>query len=97
VHFKSPAGSTVEILLAEIRAGPLKLLSGVVNRPPACGPISPLLDCLSQICPGYDYTILMVDFNFNLEADYPEKRELFDILDIFSLSMIPTASTHHAS
>jgi hypothetical protein len=78
--------------LGEKRAGPLKLLSGVVYRPPACGPISPLLDCLSHFCPGYDYTILMGNYNINLEADSPEKRELLDILDIFSLLMTPTAS-----
>jgi hypothetical protein len=93
-RYTSP-GSAVEILLAEIRASPLKLLSGIVYCPPACGPISLLLDCLSQFCPGYDYTILMGDFNINLETDCPQKRELLDILDIFSLSMIPTVSTHH--
>jgi hypothetical protein len=89
------AGSAVEFLLAEIRTGSLKLLGGVVYRPPACGPISSLLDCLSQFYPGYDYTIFMGDFNIYLEANSPEKRELLDILDIFSISMIPTASTHH--
>jgi hypothetical protein len=78
---------------SEIRAGPLKLLGGVVYRPPACGPISLLLDCLSQFYPGYDYTILMGDFNINLEANSPEKRELLDILDNFSISLISTAST----
>jgi hypothetical protein len=31
---------------------------------------------------------LMADLNINLEADSPEKRELLDILDIFSISMI---------
>jgi hypothetical protein len=36
----------------------------------------------------------MGDFNINLEADFPEKRELLDILDIFTFSMIPTSSTH---
>jgi hypothetical protein len=38
-------------------------------------------------------TNLMGDFNINLETDSPEKRELLDILDIFSLLMILT--THH--
>jgi hypothetical protein len=37
----------------------------------------------------------MGDFNINLEADSLEKRELLDIFDIFSLSMIPMAFTHH--
>jgi hypothetical protein len=34
-------------------------------------------------------------FNINLEANSHEKRELLDILDIFSLSMIPMTSTYH--
>jgi hypothetical protein len=42
------------------------------------------------------YTVIfMGDFNINLEADSPEKRELLDIIGYFSLAMIPTASKHH--
>jgi hypothetical protein len=81
--------------LAEIRAGPLKLLSGVVYRPPAFGPISPLLDCLSQFCPGYDCTILMDDFNINLEADSPEDGSYLIFWIFFYISIVPTAFTHH--
>jgi hypothetical protein len=65
VQFKSSAGSPIEILFAKIRVGPLRFLAGVVYRPPASWPVSSLLDFMSQFCPGYDYIIVMGDFNID--------------------------------
>jgi hypothetical protein len=41
-------------LHAEIRAGSLRLLTGVVYRASTSGPVFSILDCLSQFCLDYD-------------------------------------------
>jgi hypothetical protein len=57
-----------------------------------------LLNMLLMKCKMLNYLLVLHIsriFNINLEADSHEKRKLLDILDIFSLSMIPMASTYH--
>jgi hypothetical protein len=68
-------------------------LRGVVYRPPASGFVFLFLDCLSEFCPGYYYTILIGGFNINQQTNSLEKRELHDIFDVYSF--IHMGSTHH--
>jgi hypothetical protein len=78
--FKSPASLSFEIILAEIGAGPLRLLAGVVSQALLLVGLS-LRFWIGYL--GYDYTILKGDFNINQQTDSPENRGLLDIFYIF--------------
>lgn len=95
----SVAGSLTskpEFIIAEILCMDMsKLLLAVVYRPLNTGYIADFFQLISDIQVNYRHTIIMGDFNANMNQSTFESTQLNNLILDSSLYMVPFKTTHH--
>jgi len=96
---KSPGPYThkIEYLIGEVKVGKLKFLVGVVYRPPKTPLKDDFFDVLENIIPLYSGTIILGDFNVNLNDKNKSHDKVFllQTLEQFNMEHLELGNTYH--
>jgi hypothetical protein len=86
-----------EFLFFDIVINSLKILFGVVYKPPQVGFLSDIEDTLLEILPTYDHIIIAGDFNTNLLENSRRSNNLKNMFNSLSLEILPLSATYQHS
>lgn len=89
---------SMEYIFLEVLVNNLKLLLGVVYRPPSSsfpGFLTEYENVLSGFVPMYSNILIQGDFNCNLLANNSESSSFISLMDTLCLEVLPTGATFH--
>jgi len=84
-----------EYIIAEITAGPDRLLLATVYRPPKTGFLQEFENILLDLFTGYSNLAILGDFNANLCTSTYDSNHLREFLETSNLHLVPHNPTYH--